>query len=125
MKDFLRSITLVTGLALGATVFPSCQKVDPKAGSKTYDLTIVVVDASSCPVPDAKVTLDYQVGSSERTIALEAWTDKAGKCTFKDLRPLQGKVIIATDKSQPLFYPFEYNDWTNRVWEITWTKLPL
>ena len=126
MKTFLRSIALVASLALGAAVFPSCQKADPRAQSKTFDLTIVVVDVStSRPVPDAKVTLHIQDGSSGRTVPLEKWTDESGICTFRDVRSLKGKVIISTDTTLPVLRLFEYNEWTDRVWEILWTELPL
>ena len=126
MKTFLRSIALVAGLALGAALFSSCQKADPRAQSKTFDLTIIVVDVStSRPVPDAKVTLRIQDGVSGRTVPLEKRTDDAGKCTFTELRLLQGNVMVSTDTSLPQSYPFEFNEWTNRVWEITWTELPL
>ena len=125
MKTFLRSIALVVGLALGAAVFPSCQKAGPKTGSQTYDLTVVVVDNASCPVPDAKVTLRIQDGVSGRTVPLEKRTDDAGKCTFTELRLLQGNVMVSTDTSLPQSYPFEFNEWTNRVWEISWQEIPL
>ena len=125
MKIFLRSIALVAGLALGAAVFPSCQKAGPKTGSQTYDLTVVVVDNASCPVPDAKVTLRIQDGVSGRTVPLEKQTDEAGKCTFTDLRLLQGKVLVSTDTSLPQSYPFEFNEWTDRVWEISLQEIPL
>lgn len=125
MKTFLRSIALVVGLALGAAVFPSCQKAGPKTGSQTYDLTVVVVDNASCPVPDAKVTLRIQEGVSGRTVPLEKRTDDAGKCTFTELRLLQGNVMVSTDTSLPQSYPFEFNEWTNRVWEISWQEIPL
>ena len=125
MKIFLRSIALVAGLALGAAVFPSCQKAGPNSGSLTYDLTVVVVDNASCPVPDAKVTLRIQDGVSGRTVPLEKRTDEAGKCTFTDLRLLQGKVMVSTDTSLPQSYPFEFNEWTDRVWEISWQEIPL
>ena len=125
MKIFFRSIALVAGLALGAAVFPSCQKAGPKTGSQTYDLTVVVVDNASCPVPDAKVTLRIQDGVSGRTVPLEKRTDDAGKCTFTELRLLQGNVMVSTDTSLPQSYPFEFNEWTNRVWEISWQEIPL
>ena len=124
MKVLLRSIALVAGLALGVAFFPSCQKAGPDAGSKTYDLTIVVIDKSSCPVPDAKVSVHIQDGASGRTVPLEKRTDDAGKCTFTDLRLLQGKVMVSTDTSLPQSYPFEFNEWTDRVWEISWQELP-
>ena len=125
MKVLLRSIALVAGLALGAAVFPSCQKAGQKTGSQTYDLTVVVVDNASCPVPDAKVTLRIQDGVSGRTVPFEKRTDEAGKCTFTDLRLLQGKVMVSTDTSLPQSYPFEFNEWTDRVWEISWQEIPL
>ena len=125
MKVLLRSIALVASLTLGAAVFPSCQKAGPKTGSQTYDLTVVVVDNASCPVPDAKVTLRIQDGVSGRTVPLEKRTDEAGKCTFTDLRLLQGKVMVSTDTSLPQSYPFEFNEWTDRVWEISWQEIPL
>ena len=125
MKVLLRSIALVAGLALGAAVFPSCHKAGPKTGSQTYDLTVVVVHNASCPVPDAKVTLRIQDGVSGRTVPLEKRTNDAGKCTFTDLRLLQGKVMVSTDTSLPQSYPFEFNEWTDRVWEISWQEIPL
>ena len=125
MKVLLRSIALVAGLALGAAVFPSCQQSGQKTESPIYDLSIVVVDNASCPVPDAKVTLRIQDGVSGRTVPLEKQTDEAGKCTFTDLRLLQGKVMVSTDTSLPQSYPFEFNEWTDRVWEISWQEIPL
>ena len=125
MKVFLRPIAMVAVFGLAAVLFPSCREADPMQCSKGYDLTVIIVDHSSRPVPDAKVILSYEAGSSEKTADLEKRTDGAGKCTFTNMKSLGGKVVVSTDTSLPMTYPFKFEEWADRVMNIPLAEIPL
>lgn len=119
MKVFLRLTALVAVLAFAVVLFPSCREADPEHRSKGYDLTVIIVDNSSHPVPNVKVILNDEAGSSEKR------TDGAGKCTFTNVKSLGGKVVVSTDTSLPMTYPFKYEEWADRVMNIPLAEIPL
>ena len=125
MRVFLRPTALAAVLALAAVSFSSCRESDPELGSKRYDRTVIIVDNSSNPVPDAKVMLNLQAVTSKRAVSLEKRTDEAGKCTFTNVKPLRGEVVVSTDTSLPMSYPFEFNEWADRVLNIPLAEIPL
>lgn len=125
MRVYLRPTAFAAVLALAAVLFPSCREADPERRSKGYDLTVIIVDNSSNPVPDAKVILNCEAGSSVNTDTLEKRTDEAGKCTFTNVKLLRGEVVVSTDTSLPMSFPFEFNGWTDRVMNIPLAEIPL
>jgi hypothetical protein len=116
---------MVAVLGLAAVFFPSCREADPEHRSKGYDLTVIIVDNSSRPVPNAKVVLSYEADSSQKTDDLEKRTDETGKCIFTNMKSLGGKVVVSTDTSLPMTYPFKFEEWADRVMNIPLAEIPL
>ena len=121
MKVLLRPTALFAVLGLAAVFVSSCREAGPEHRSKGYDLTVVIVDHASRPVPDAKVILNYEDGSSEKTER----TDGAGKCIFTNMKSLGGNVVVSTDTSLPMTYPFAFKEWADHVMNIPLSEIPL
>ena len=82
MKNFLQHIAFVVIGALAAVIFPSCKEKDPDSAANRCQLTVMVTDDSSRPIPNALV----EVGSNRNN------TDAEGKCIFPNLTA--GHVIL-------------------------------
>ena len=82
MKNFLQHIAFVVIGALAAVIFPSCKEKDPDPAANRCQLTVMVTDDSSRPIPNALV----EVGSNRNN------TDAEGKCIFPNLTA--GHVIL-------------------------------
>ena len=82
MKNFLQHIAFVVIGALAAVIFPSFKEKDPDPAANRCQLTVMVTDDSSRPIPNALV----EVGSNRNN------TDAEGKCIFPNLTA--GHVIL-------------------------------
>lgn len=113
MKKTLRYIGIVVLVVLAGMVFPSCEKKEPV--EKTYDVTFLILDESSLPLPGALVTVDK----------IEKKTDENGKCSFYQLKDKWVSPKVTADYYQTLFTTVGLTGEPDETVTITLSKGPL